>query len=65
MGIQDTFQLYGGGFQNKLLAVLLKDRIFLQQIHDIIDDKYFSSEASQWIAKTLSSTLKSIRTHQH
>lgn len=52
MGIQDTFQLYGGGFQNKLLAVLLKDRIFLQQIHDIIDDKYFSSEANRWIAKT-------------
>lgn len=53
MGIQDTFQLYGGGFQNKLLAVLMKDRIFLQQIHDILDAKYFSSEANQWIAKTV------------
>lgn len=52
MGIQDTFQLYGGGFQNKLLAVLMKDRIFLQQIHDMLDAKYFSSEANQWIAKT-------------
>ena len=53
MGIQDTFQLYGGGFQNKLLAVLMKDRIFLQQIHDILDAKYFSSEANQWVAKTI------------
>ena len=53
MGIEDTFQLYGNGFQNKLLAVLMKDRIFLQQIHDILDPKYFSSESSQWISKTI------------
>lgn len=53
MGIQDTFQLYGGGFQTKLLAVLLKDRVYLQQIHDILDAKYFSSEANQWIAKII------------
>ena len=53
MGTQDTFQLYGSGFQSKLLAVLLKDRIYLQQIHDIIDPTYFSSEAHQWITKTV------------
>ncbi len=53
MGIQDTFQLYGAGFQTKLLAVLLKDRSYVQQIHDILDAKYFSSEANQWIAKTV------------
>ena len=50
---EDTLQFYGTGFQNKVLAVLLKDRAFLQQVHDIIDPKYFSSESSQWIAKTL------------
>lgn len=53
MGIQDTFQLYGAGFQTKLLAVLLKDKGYVQQIHDILDAKYFSSEANQWIAKTV------------
>jgi hypothetical protein len=53
MGVQDTFQLYGAGFQNKLLAVLLKNRIYLQQIHDIIEPSYFSSEANQWIAATI------------
>jgi len=31
----------------------MKDRVYLQQIHDIIDPKYFSSDSSQWIAKTL------------
>jgi hypothetical protein len=30
----------------------MKDRAFLQQIHDIIDPKYFSSDSSQWITKT-------------
>lgn len=53
MGTQDTFQLYGAGFQTKLLAVLIKDRTYLQQIHDILDAKYFSSEANQWLAKTI------------
>ena len=49
----DTLQFYGTGFQNKVLAVLIKDRVFLQQVHGIIDPKYFSSESSQWIAKTI------------
>ena len=53
MGIQDTFQLYGAGFQTKVLAVLIKDRIYLQQIHDILEPSYFSSESSQWVAKTI------------
>jgi len=50
---QDTLQFYGTGFQNKVLAVLLKDRAFLQQIHDITDPRYFSSESAQWIARTI------------
>ena len=53
MQTQDTLQFYGTGFQNKVLAVLMKDRVYLQQIHDIIDYNYFSSESAQWIAKTL------------
>lgn len=50
---QDTLQFYGTNFQNKVLAILMKDRPFLQQVHDIIDPKYFSSESSQWLAKTI------------
>jgi hypothetical protein len=30
----------------------MKDRAFLQQVHDIIDPRFFSSESSQWIVKT-------------
>tara|TARA_R110000796_G_scaffold55882_3_gene129809 strand:- start:3957 stop:5327 length:1371 start_codon:yes stop_codon:yes gene_type:complete len=62
MGTQDTFQLYGAGFQSKLLAVLIKDRIFLQQIHDILDPTYFSSESSQWIAKTIAKYFTDYKT---
>jgi replicative DNA helicase len=50
---QDTLQFYGTGFQNKVLAVLVKDRAFLQQIHDIIEPSYFSSESAQWITSTV------------
>ena len=50
---QDTLQFYGTGFQNKVLAVLIKDRTFLQQIHDIIEPSYFSSESAQWITSTV------------
>lgn len=53
MQVQDTLQFYGTNFQNKVLAVLLKDRAFLQQVHDIIDPKYFSSDSSQWLVKVI------------
>lgn len=29
----------------------MTDKLFIQQVHDIVDPKYFSSEASQWIVK--------------
>lgn len=52
MQAEDTLQFYGSAFQNKVLSILMKDRTFLQQVHDIIDPKYFSSESAQWLAKT-------------
>ncbi len=53
MEVQDTLQFYGSAFQNKVLWSLMKDRPFLQQVHDIIDPKFFSSESAQWLAKTI------------
>jgi replicative DNA helicase len=53
MQTNDTLLFYGSSFQNKVLAVLLKDRPFLQQVHDIIDPKYFSSESAQWLGRTI------------
>lgn len=49
----DTLQFYGSSFQNKVISVLMRDRPFLQQVHDIINPKYFSSESAQWLARTI------------
>lgn len=51
--IQDTLQFYGNTFQQKVVASLMSDRLFLQQIHDIIDPKYFGTDATQWIVKQI------------
>lgn len=49
----DTLQRYGNSFQTKVLACLLKDRLFLQQISDILDPKFFSSDPAQWLVRTI------------
>lgn len=48
----DTLQRFGNAFQIKAIACLLKDKPFLQQVSDILDPKYFSSDSSQWLVKT-------------
>ena len=45
----DKFSEYGWGFQVKVLAAMFTDRIFLQQIADIIRADYFESEANSWL----------------
>jgi hypothetical protein len=47
--MSDTFQYYGTSFQHKVIAALMSDRIFLQQIHDILDPNYFSSDGAKWL----------------
>ena len=37
---------FGYAFQIKLIAALFKDKLFLQQISDILDSSYFESEAN-------------------
>ena len=40
----DNFSKFGYSFQMKLMAALFTDKVFLQQILDILDPKYFESE---------------------
>jgi replicative DNA helicase len=47
----DTLQKYGNTFQNKVIAAMLADRVFLQQVSDMLDPKYLSSDAGQWLVK--------------
>jgi len=58
----DTIQKYGTSFQAKVLAVLMKDKPFLQQISDLLEPDYMSSDASKWIAKTILDYHKQYKT---
>ena len=49
----DTLQRFGNHFQTKVIACLMRDRLFLQQISDILEPKFFSSDASQWLVRTI------------
>ncbi len=49
----DKLSEYGWGFQVKVLAAMFTDRIFLQQIADIIQPSYFESEANSWLLEVI------------
>ena len=42
---------WGYSFQIKIIALLFTDRLFLQQISDILEPRFFESEANQFIVK--------------
>ena len=44
---------YGPGFQVKVLAALLNHKEFLINIHDIISEDYFESQAHKWLIKEI------------
>ena len=49
----DKLSTYGHNFQVKVISSLLTDRIFLQQVSDIMAPEYFESQANQWIVETI------------
>ena len=49
----DKLSEYGWGFQVKVVAAMFTDRMFLQQIADIIQADYFESEANSWIMEII------------
>ena len=48
MADKNTFQLYGHSFQSKIIALLLTDKSYIEQIQDILEPKYFDNKANQW-----------------
>ena len=53
---------FGYSFQIKLIALLFKDRQFLQQILDILDSSYFESEANIVILDIIKDYFKEYNT---
>lgn len=49
----DNLKKFGGEFQIKALAALLTDKLFLEQIFDILDSAYFESESNKWIVDSV------------
>ena len=45
----DRLSSYGYSFQIKVITALFTDRLFLQQISDILIPTYFESDANNWI----------------
>ena len=50
----DKLSEYGWGFQVKVVAAMFTDRLFLQQIVDIIRPDYFESDANIWLMEVIS-----------
>lgn len=51
--VLNTLSAYGSGFQVKVLSGLLKQREFLQSVHDILDQDYFDSPAHKWLVEEI------------
>lgn len=60
--MSDKLSNFGHGFQVKIVASLLTDKAFLQQVTDILLPEFFESEANQWIIETTSSYFREYKT---
>jgi len=49
----DTLSKYGQSFQSKVVSALLTDGKFLDTISEIINTKFFESEANKWIVSEI------------
>lgn len=49
----DKLSDYGKTFQYKLLHILFSDKLFFEQIYDILDPQQFSTNALKWIISKL------------
>lgn len=58
----DKLSEYGWGFQVKVVAAMFTDRMFLQQIADIIQADYFESEANSWIMEIILEHFREYKT---
>jgi archaellum biogenesis ATPase FlaH len=47
----DKLTEFGHTFQVKSITCLMKNQSFLEQIHDILDEKHYDSDSLKWIVK--------------
>jgi replicative DNA helicase len=51
--MSDKLSEFGYTFQIKIITCLIKNKEFLQQINDILDDSYFENESNQFLVSTI------------
>ena len=47
----DKLTNFGHTFQIKSISSLMRNQTFLEQIHDILDEKHYDSDSLKWIVK--------------
>ena len=50
---KDNLKKFGSEFQYKCIGALMADKLFLEQIFDILSPDFFESDASKWIVKQI------------
>lgn len=58
----DRLSSYGYSFQIKVITALFTDKMFLQQIADILSPSYFESDANNWIITSILDYNKEYKT---
>jgi RecA/RadA recombinase len=51
--IIDSLRKFGNEFQSKCISSLVADKAFLERIFDILDPKYFDTDANVWITSEI------------
>ena len=50
----ENFNQFGPTFQSKIISSLLTDNKFIQTISDILEPKFFDSDANKWLTREVS-----------
>ena len=58
----DNLSKYGQQYQTKVVANLITDRAFLEQVSDILETKYFEADTNKWI---VDSTISYFETYKN
>ena len=57
----ENFNQFGPTFQSKVISSLLADNKFIQTISDILEPKYFDSDANKWLTTEISKYFMEFR----
>ena len=59
--VSENFNQFGPTFQSKIISSLLSDNKFIQTIGDILESKYFDSDANKWLSNEISEYFNEFR----